>query len=242
LGSFSTLSLCLIAISCRFPGLRIELFESTKVQRHFFAERRVSTADPWSQVVIIQEDAFLALGIYDNVRLTGDLKVNVQVHDVHDQVELVEVDLVFEQRVAVTRNFDVEFGFQVLGHFWVLQSLQIVNSLEYGYISLVVRQKVVFVLHQEVLGLGHLFEDHVEEKTNKDWKEHFVQLSFDFIQAQLNEGLERAKAFLIVACLASFKKLAVNGSLLSVLTLAKLVFIVSEQRLQVAKSVLIELA
>jgi len=56
--------------------------------------------------------------------------VNVQVHDVQDQVELVEVNLVLEQGVAVATDLHKKFVFDKLGYLWVFESLQIIDSLQ----------------------------------------------------------------------------------------------------------------
>lgn len=55
--------------------------------------------------------------------------MNVQVHDVQDQVELVEVNLVLEQGVAVATDLHKKFVFDKLGDLWVFESLQIIDSL-----------------------------------------------------------------------------------------------------------------
>lgn len=56
--------------------------------------------------------------------------MNVQVHDVQDQVELVEVNLVLEQGVAVATDLHKKFVFDKLGDLWVFESLQIIDSLQ----------------------------------------------------------------------------------------------------------------
>jgi hypothetical protein len=49
---------------------------------------------------------------------------------VQDQVELVEVNLVLEQGVAVATDLHKKFVFDKLGNLWVFESLQIIDSLQ----------------------------------------------------------------------------------------------------------------
>ena len=99
----------------------------------------------WIEFVTCQQNAFLALLVDDDVRLRRDLEGDVQVHNVHDQVQLAKVDLVFQQRVAVSRHLDIEFVFHILGNFGVLESLQVLHRFKDRNIVLVMGQELAFV-------------------------------------------------------------------------------------------------
>lgn len=60
-----------------------------------------------------------------------DAELDVKVHYVQDQVELVKVDLVLEQGVAVATNLDKELVLNVLRDLGVFKPLQVVHGLEH---------------------------------------------------------------------------------------------------------------
>lgn len=56
--------------------------------------------------------------------------MDVQIHDVQDEIQLIKIDLIFEQRVAMSRNFDEELVLQILSNLGVLKSLLVVDCFE----------------------------------------------------------------------------------------------------------------
>ena len=57
--------------------------------------------------------------IQHHVSLTANLKVDIQVHNVHDQSQLIEVDLIFEQSVRVARHLHLELVIDIFCYLWV---------------------------------------------------------------------------------------------------------------------------
>jgi hypothetical protein len=58
------------------------------------------------------------------------VELDVQIHDVQDEIQLIKIDLIFEQRVAMSRNFDEELVLQILSNLGVLKSLLVVDCFE----------------------------------------------------------------------------------------------------------------
>ena len=58
------------------------------------------------------------------------MELDVQIHDVQDEIQLIKIDLIFEQRVAMSRNFDEELVLQILSNLGVLKSLLVVDCFE----------------------------------------------------------------------------------------------------------------
>lgn len=56
--------------------------------------------------------------------------MDVQIHDVQDEIQLIKIDLIFEQRVAMSRNFDEELVLQILSNLGILKSLLVVDCFE----------------------------------------------------------------------------------------------------------------
>jgi len=56
--------------------------------------------------------------------------LDVQIHDVQDEIQLIKIDLIFEQRVAMSRNFDEELVLQILSNLGILKSLLVVDCFE----------------------------------------------------------------------------------------------------------------
>jgi len=68
---------------------------------------------------------------------------------VHYQCQLVEIDLVLEQRVGVSRHLYLELVLEVLGNFWVLQSVLVCDCFKLRQLVLMMRVEVALVLLQE---------------------------------------------------------------------------------------------
>jgi hypothetical protein len=58
------------------------------------------------------------------------VELDVQIHDVQDEIQLIKIDLIFEQRVAMSRNFDEELVLQILSNLGILKSLLVVDCFE----------------------------------------------------------------------------------------------------------------
>ena len=69
----------------------------------------------------------------------------------HYQCQLVEINLILEQRVGVSRHFYLEFILEVLGNFWILQSVLVSDCLELSQLLLMMRVEVALILLQEKL-------------------------------------------------------------------------------------------
>lgn len=67
----------------------------------------------------------------------------------HYQCQLVEIDLVLEQRVGVSRHLYLELVLEVLGNFWVLQSVLVCDCFKLRQLVLMMRVEVALVLLQE---------------------------------------------------------------------------------------------
>ena len=64
----------------------------------------------------------------------------------HDKTQLVEVDIILEQSLAMTRHLNEKLVFQVFGHFRVLEAMLVSHCLEQGHFMLVMRVKLRLVL------------------------------------------------------------------------------------------------
>ena len=89
----------------------------------------------------------------------------------HDQRQLVEVDLILQKRVGVPRHLDEELVLEVFGYLWVLQAMLVSHCLQQRDLLLVMRVKLALVLIKEVACLTEeLLEDHVQVQADEDWK------------------------------------------------------------------------
>lgn len=78
------------------------------------------------------------------------MELYVEVHDVQDEVELVEVHLVLKQSVAVPGDLHKELVFKVLSHLGVLKPLHVVDRLQHRDVRLVRRKELPLVLLEEL--------------------------------------------------------------------------------------------
>jgi hypothetical protein len=107
------------------PHIRVKLFDSTEGQR-FLSDRRVR----------VHQNCACSGG------LCGYLKLQVQVHYVEDQVQLVEVDLEFKEGEGLSRYPHPKLVFEVLGNVWVLNTADVVHCFQH--------EDVLWVLPPEV--------------------------------------------------------------------------------------------
>ena len=138
-----------------------------------------------------EKDALMHARVQDEILLAAYLEVDVEVHDVHDEVELAEVDLVLQQRVGVPRHLDEELVLQILRDFWVLEAMLVTHRLQQRQLSPMVQLKLSLVGLEEGLGFGvKLLEDHVQVEADEDREEDADELRLALVQGLVDEDLQ----------------------------------------------------
>ena len=80
----------------------------------------------------------------------------------HNQGQLVEVHLILQQCVRVSRHLDKELVLEILGDFWIFKPVLVRHSLQQGYLLLMMWMEVAFIFVEECMCLSEeLFKDHV---------------------------------------------------------------------------------
>ena len=130
-----------LTLRCRVvPWVHVKLPKPSKIQSLSILCTLPLTVQDWLvEFVTGKQDALITLLVNDDVWFRGYLKLYVQIHDMHDQVQLAKVDLIFQQGIAMSRHLDIEFIFHVLCNFRVFKSLQVLHSLKHWNVAFVMR-------------------------------------------------------------------------------------------------------
>lgn len=134
-----------------------------------------------------------------------DIKVQVQVHNVQNQVKLVKVHLELQKVKSHPRNLDIELVQEVFCHFRVLQSRDVVHSLQHIDVYAVLRSEALSVSSEKLAGslLKPFLLHHLQEEAHKHWKHNSVEFLLEFIQRKVHKILhlcEGIKELLRLGC------------------------------------------
>lgn len=100
----------------------------------------------------------------------------------HYQCQLVEINLVLEQRVGVSRHLYLEFVLEVLCNFRVLQSVLIGDCFKLRQLLLMMRVEVALILLQEFLSFRvKILEDHIEVEADENGEKNPHKLRFELV-------------------------------------------------------------
>ena len=89
----------------------------------------------------------------------------------HNERQLIEIDLIFQQGIGVSGPHDKELVHEAFGDFRVFEPVLIRHSFQQCNLLLVMRMELSLVFIEEGPCLREkLFEDHVQVEANEDWE------------------------------------------------------------------------
>ena len=204
------LKICLAFLdrNCLFPTFSIELFNSAKIQ--FFFELTQTAVLGVSN----QHTGNFIFFEYD-ILLRTDFKLDVEVHDVKDQVELVEINLVLQKCIGLSWYFNKKLTTQVFGNFRVFKAADVVDGLKQLDVISEFLAELLFVLLEELKCLiFELFlEHHVEKKTHKNREYHSLKLSFYFVKTLVDKFLHESEWLWVILWAVAFIDVVVDCGL-----------------------------
>ena len=117
--------------------------------------------------------------------------MQIQIHDVQNEAQLIEIDLELKQVKCLPGHFNVKFVLDVLCDLSILQPGHIMHCLQNDNIVTMFHSKSFRVLFEKLESLSlHVFLDHhLEEQTYENGEHYPLQLMLKFIKRQIDKLL-----------------------------------------------------
>ncbi len=122
------------------------------------------------------------LGLIELICRGSYFKMQVQVHNVQDQMQLVKIDLELQQIKSLSRHSNPKLLRHEFADFWIAHSRYVVHCLKYKHLLSMLLSEFLFALFEKFECLGLFLTDHVQEETNKDREDALLQIMLKLVK------------------------------------------------------------